>query len=96
MNNVFLKDLLEEIKLEQQISPFLDEQIILNFIQSGIFDIEEVVGFQIDFNKDLKARTLLKNYVLYANHKRLSEFKTLYGGDYIELQRKYYVNSKSN
>lgn len=87
-----LKTLLEDIKKEQQISPFLSDDIFINFLKDGIYDIEECVGTTIDFEKDLKARSLLKNYVLYANHKRLAEFKQLYGGEYIELQRKYYVN----
>ncbi len=88
------KELLEDIKIEQQVSPFFSEKIILNFINDGIFDIENNVGFEIDFEKDLKARSLLKNYVLYARYKRLAEFKQLYGGEYIELQRQYYANSQ--
>ncbi len=89
-----IKELLEDIKIEQQVSPFLEEKIIINFIKEGIFDIENNIGFEIDFEKDLKARALLKNYVLYARYKRLAEFKQLYGGEYIELQRQYYANSK--
>ena len=50
-------------------------------------------GNKIDYDKDLKARRLLKNYVLYADYKRLAEFKQIYIGEYDELQRKYYVNS---
>ena len=90
--DAIISGLLEDIKAEQQISPFLDDTPLKNYIKDGIFDIENNVGFEIDFAKDLKARTLLKTYVLYANHKRLSEFKQLYGGDYIELHRKYYTN----
>lgn len=88
-----IKSLLDDILLEQQISPFLDEQIIINFINDGIYDIEKNVGFKIDFSKDLKARTLLKYYVMYANHKKLAEFKELYRSEYLELQREYYINS---
>ena len=88
-----ISELIEDIRLEQQISPFIDDKMIRNFIQEGIYDIENVVGSTIDFTKDLKARTLLKNYVLYANHKRLAEFKNIYKAEYIELQRDYYINS---
>ncbi len=91
-----IKSLLDDILLEQQISPFLEQQIIVNFINDGIYDIEKNVGFKIDFSKDLKARSLLKNYVMYANHKRLAEFKELYRSEYIDLQREYYINSQSN
>ncbi len=89
-----INKLLEDIKIEQQVSPFLNEKIIVDFILEGIFDIENNIGFKIDFEKDLKARALLKNYVLYARYKRLAEFKQLYGGEYIELQRQYYTNSQ--
>ena len=50
-------------------------------------------GYRTANDKDLKARRLLKNYVLYADYKRLAEFKQIYIGEYDELQRKYYVNS---
>lgn len=84
----------EEICIEQHISPFIDEKRIENLIRDGIYDIEHSVGFEIDFLKDLKAKSLLKNYVLYANHARLAEFKSLYQGEYIELQRDYYTHSR--
>ena len=42
----------------------------------------------------MDARVLLKNYVLYANYKRLAEFKELYMSDYVALQIKYYNDSE--
>lgn len=93
MNEESIAKLLQEIKSEQQISPFLEDSPILNYIKEAEQDINYNCGYLIDYDDDLEARSLLKNYVLYANHKRLSEFKSLYIGDYVKLQRKYYINS---
>ena len=90
MNDETRKTLVNEIKGEQQISPFFDDNVIENYVKEAEFDINKSVGSKIDYTKDLRARSLLKNYVLYANHKRLAEFKQLYAGEYIELQIEYY------
>lgn len=86
-------DILLEIRREQAISPAIKDETIIQYIKEGIMDIDDVCGDEIDFNKNLIARSLLKNYVLYANYKRLAEFKELYSGEYIRLQRDCYVNS---
>jgi len=82
--------LLEEIKNEQQISPYFKDEILKNYILEGEYNINFAVGKIINYEIDLEARSLLKNYVLYANHKRLAEFRTLYGGEYAKLQIKHY------
>lgn len=89
MNDTKLISVLEEIKKEQQISPFFNEEILKKYIKEAEYDINYTVGKTIDYDEDLTARTLLKTFVLYANHKRLAEFKELYGGDYAKLQIKY-------
>ena len=66
------------------------------FIQNSSLISFGIGSTKLDFSKDLKARSLLKNYVMYANHKRLAEFKELYRSEYLELQREYYINSLSN
>lgn len=85
-----LSVIIKEIRSEQQISPFINDDNITNYVKEGIYDINSSSGFEIDYDKDLNARSLLKNYVLYANHKRLAEFKELYISDYAKLQAKYY------
>ena len=85
-----IKSLLEEIKREQHPSPFKDDNEFLGYIKDGEYDINKACGAKIDYQKDLKARSLLKNYVLYADYKRLAEFKQLYGGEYAILQAEYY------
>lgn len=90
MNDKILKIVVQEIRNEQQISPFIKDETLIQYVKDGEYDINENSGAQIDYNEDLFARRLLKNYVLYANHKRLAEFKQLYYSDYAKLQAKYY------
>lgn len=92
-SNELYKDLVEEIRREQSIPPAIKDDTLISYIKEGIYDITDVCGTnEINFSKDLVARSLLKNYVLYANYKRLAEFKELYSSEYVRLQRDYYVN----
>lgn len=90
MNEQQITALIKEIRDEQQISPMFPDSTIKNYVVEAEFDINNSVGYQIDYSTDLIAKSLLKNYVLYANHKRLAEFKELYNSDYVKLQIKYY------
>ena len=90
MTDARICKLLEEIKREQHISPFREDKEIKSYINDGEYDINKVCGAEIDYEKDLRARSLLKNYVLYADYKRLAEFKQLYGAEYALLQAEYY------
>lgn len=93
MDDAKIEVFLNEIREEQHISPFRDDSEFIGYIKDGMYDINEYCGIKINYITDLKARRLLKNYVLYADYKRLAEFKQIYIGEYDELQRKYYVNS---
>lgn len=84
-----VKKILVEIREEQAISPKIPDENFTNYIKEGMYDINNSTGCMIDYEDDLQARTLLKNYVLYANYKRLAEFKELYNKNYVELQIKY-------
>nr|DAY96316.1 MAG TPA: head to tail adaptor [Caudoviricetes sp.] len=90
MNNTQISDLIEEIRGEQHISPLEEDKTIIGYIKEAEFDINENVGAKIEYDVDLKARSLLKNYVLYCRYNRLAEFKQLYAGEYAYLQTKYY------
>ena len=90
--NTEFQELLEEIKKEQHISPFEEDSVIIGYIKEAQYDINEC-GPGIDYDKDLKARSLLKNYVFYAREKKLAEFKQLYAGEYAVLQAEYYKPS---
>lgn len=91
MNDTQIKALLQEIRNEQH--PIEDDETLIGYIKDGEYDINEDSGEKIDYGIDLKAKSLLKNYVLYARYKRLAEFKQLYAGEYANLQAKYYKSS---
>lgn len=90
MNDTQIKALIKEIRGEQHISPFEEDEVLQGYIKEAEYDINKSSGAKIDYEKDLKARSLLKNYVLYARFKRLAEFKQLYVGEYADLQAEYY------
>ena len=90
MNDTQINSLIEEIKQDQHISPNEDDETIKNYIKEAEYDINDATGNEIDYEQDLKARSLLKNYVFYARFGRLAEFKQLYGGEYAYLQAIYY------
>ena len=89
----FVKKLLEELKTDKIIPSLRKEEEFVNYIYEGIQDINENNGVETDFKADLLSRRLLKLYVLYADNKRLAEFKSLYNADYAERQR-YYFQTK--
>lgn len=88
-NETIIKNLVSEIRDEQQVSPALPDSNFVNYIKEGMYDINSSVGANIDYTIDLEARALLKNYVMYANYKRTAEFKELYIAEYVTLQFKY-------
>ncbi len=82
-------EIVKEVREEQLIAPTIPDNNFVKYVQEGMFNINSLVGSMVDYNEDLDARSLLKNYVLYANYKRLAEFKELYMSDYVALQIKY-------
>ncbi|MDE6141318.1 MAG: hypothetical protein K2G03_01815, partial [Bacilli bacterium] len=88
-NDDSIKNLLSEIRIEQKVSPSRKDEEFESYIKQGIFDIEEIVGTFINFDQDLKARALLKEYVLFSDFKMLKDFKERYADDYFYLQAKY-------
>ena len=90
MDNTQIQKLIIEIRGEQHISPFEEDKVLEGYIKEAEYDINKSSGTEIVYEKDLKARSLLKNYVLYSRFKRLAEFKQLYMGDYVYLQTEYY------
>lgn len=93
MDDTQIKSLITEIRGEQHISPFEEDKVLEGYIKEAEYDINNHTGAEIDYEKDLKARSLLKNYVLYSRFKRLAEFKQLYVGEYANLQADYYKSS---
>lgn len=85
-----LSKLVKEVRNEQGVSPFFKDEMIENLLSEGVYDIDSIAGTKINYDEDLTARVLLKNYVLYRRYSRLSEFKEVYVGDYATLQARYY------
>ena len=83
--------IVQEIRKEQH--PIEDDETLIGYVKDAEYDINHSAGTEIDYEKDLKAKKLLKNFVLYDRYKRLAEFKTLYIGEYTDLQAKYYKPS---
>lgn len=92
-DNKCVENIVKEVRKEQSISPKLPDDNFINYVKEGMYNINDSVGCMINYDKDLEARALLKNYVLYANHKRTAEFKELYMTDYVKLQVKYNVDT---
>ena len=93
MDDTQIKKLITEIRKEQHISPFEEDEVLQGYIKDAEYDINESSGAKINYEEDLKARSLLKNYVLYSRFSRLAEFMQLYAGEYANLQAKYYKPS---
>ena len=93
-NKTLIDNIVTEYRSENQINAYREDKEFEGYAKDGMYDINDYCGEKIDYVKDLKARTLLKNYMLYADHKRLAEFKKLYIGEYDELQRQYYIASR--
>lgn len=89
-----LNSLIKEIIRDHQLDSYTDEEVIKDYIKDGIYDINNSVGSEIDYENDLCAKSLLKNYVAYAMYKKLSEFKELYQGEYAKLQIWYNRDSE--
>ena len=93
MNDTQIDKLLQEIREEQHISKSEKNETLKVYIKEAEFDINQAAGTEIEYEDDLQARSLLKNYVVYARFKKLAEFKQLYGGEYAKLQAKYYEST---
>lgn len=91
MEETTITAIVKEIRYEQH--PIESDEALKGYIKDAEYDINNYAGTKIDYDKDLDARKLLKNHVLYDRFKRLAEFKSMYIGDYSDLQAKYYKPS---
>ena len=84
-----IEKILKEIKGEYYISPFYQEETVKGYIKEAEQSIKNNVSDFVDFDTDLQARSLLKNYVKYALENLKDEFEIRYAKDYTELQINY-------
>ncbi len=91
--------MLEEVKRYLAIT--WDEPItndnLEQIIKEGEAHLNEKVGVSLDFDKDLKARALLKDYCRYVRNYTLEYFDQNFKSNILELQLKYaiYDNEES-
>lgn len=93
MDDVQIQKVVEEIRGEQHVSPFEKDTILIGYVKEAEFNINNEVGVKINYFTDLDAKSLLKDYVMYARHARLAEFKELYTGSYEKLRAYYYKHT---
>lgn len=84
-----IKKLVEEIRDEQCVPYFITNESIELKVKEAIYDTNEKVGYKINYDEDLTARSYIKNYYMYSASFRLAEFRKIYAGDLIDLQIKY-------
>ena len=64
---------------------YYEDSSIRNNIREGNYRLTKLVG-TIDYDEDLTARALLKNYVLYAYNSRTDEFFENYSDEILSWQ----------
>ena len=69
------------------------EARIKSYIESSIQYLNGVAGTEIDFDRDLLARDLLKNRVLYYDSQAIDDFVSNYNGLLEELRLAYKVDA---
>lgn len=85
METLPITDIIDEVRVEFQIPPFFTDEALTNYIKEGNAELSKLVE-NIDYNKDLIARSLLKNYVHYAYFKRIPDFFENYQSNIVSWQ----------
>lgn len=95
MNEKELASLVEEMREEFQIPPYYEDKQLANLAKGG----EHAVGRLnpgCSIIKDLTYRMLLKNYMYYAYHHRVSEFMDNYSSMILTWQMETEVDADGN
>lgn len=77
MDNKILDMIIQEVREEFQIPPYFPDINIANYAKEGEQELLKLVK-PIDFEKDLIAKSLLKNYINHAYFKKTNEFMVNY------------------
>ena len=80
MDKKVIDNLIDEIRKEKFIPFYYEDSSIRNNIREGNYRLT------IDYDEDLTARALLKNYVLYAYNSRTDEFFENYSAEILSWQ----------
>lgn len=95
MSKEELATLINEMREEFQIPPYYDDNQLTNLAKEGEFTVGELnPGCSI--TEDLTYRMLLKNYMYYAYHHRVSEFMDNYASLILTWQMETEVDADGN
>ena len=90
-----LATLINEMRDEFQIPPYYDDNQLANLAKEGEFTVGKLnPGCSI--TEDLTYRMLLKNYMYYAYHHRVSEFMDNYASVILTWQMETEVDVDGN
>ena len=83
------KELLTEIKNYLKIT--WDDEItdsnIQKSIDEGKYRLQKLIGYEIDFDKDLDSRSLLKDYCRYSRENALEYFEENFQSNILESRK---------
>ena len=80
-----LAELIDEMRMGFQIPFFYDDVAIENDLREGDMFLKTLVD-EIDYEKDLVARMLLKNYAFYSYNNCIDDFKENYSSTMLQWQ----------
>ena len=95
MSNEELATLVDEVIEEFQIPPYYDVNQLINLIKEGEYTVGRL-NPGCGITTDLTYRMLLKNYVYYAYHHRVSEFMNNYSSVILTWQMETEVSANGN
>ena len=93
VNDVLLKEVKDYLKITW--NDEVTNSNITKFILQGIETINGLVGVDIDYDKDLESRSLLKDYCRYARHYSLEYFEDNFQKTILRLQINYAVKEQN-
>lgn len=89
-SNTVIKKIVDELLEEKRISAYEKKDGFERKVTLAIYFLEkEIAGETIDFDEDLSARNLVKEYVFYDFFNMIPEFKERYANELTKLQFKY-------
>lgn len=98
LENEMLTALFNEFKARLRITweDEAESALLKNYILSGhSFLCGHAMGAELDYSKDLHAKELLYNYVLYCRSDALSQFRAAYTPDLLNLRMRYEVREEA-
>lgn len=95
MSKEELATLINEMRDEFQIPPYYDDNQLANLAKEGEFTVGKL-NPGCNITEDLTYRMLIKNYMYYAYHHRVSEFMDNYASVILTWQMETEVDVDGN